>query len=262
MIADEVPIASAASKPRGPSRRNTDARAPMIGVRELKAQAADGRRHRPRRLAPGRGPHSHDRERERTAAESTATETWREGSRRCASVPVTLARTCDGRVMPRFDSVHAGRPGVRRIGTRRAPPVTRSRVACSGVTGGRCPGPGGLGEQFAAGHLITDGFEIVERKLRTPAPGRSIRRAPSDLEAEIGGRAGLERGVRVGNAATRPTRDMRRAATRTLPGSRAGANQRCLTGARQVHAAVGEGDQRAAVTGLTRDPTRFVRGDF
>jgi hypothetical protein len=123
------------------------------------------------------------------------------GSRRCAGVLVTFARTCDGWVMPRFDSVHRGRPGVRGVGTGRGPLVTRSRVACSGVTGGRCPGLGGLGDQLAAGHLIRRGFKIVARRLRAPAPDCSIP-GSSDLEAEIGCRVGLERGVR-GKAHTR-----------------------------------------------------------
>ena len=71
--------------------------------------------------------------------------------------------TCDGCVTSRFGSADTAGPGVRRIGTGRAPLVTGSRVASSDVTGDRRPELGTLGEHLAAERLIRRGFESVER---------------------------------------------------------------------------------------------------
>jgi hypothetical protein len=76
---------------------------------------------------------------------------------------------------------------MRRIGTRRAPLVTGSRVASSGVTGDTRPGLGRLGEQVGAERRIRRG---VEADLPARAADRSIPPCASgDANAEMGGKA-------------------------------------------------------------------------
>jgi hypothetical protein len=134
---------------------------------------------------------------------STSTETWHESipSMR-ASLLVTFTPTCDGWVTPGFDSAPTAGHDVRRIETGRAPLVTRSRVACSGVSGDRRPELPTLGERFAAERPIGRGFEIVDRDSPALAADRSIPAPVStEVKAEIGRRPGLERRARQGEHA-------------------------------------------------------------
>ena len=91
---------------------------------------------------------------------------------------------------------------VRRIGTRREPPVTGSRVASSGVTGDTCLGLGVLGVQVGAERLIRRGL-VVDLPAR--AADRSIPACGSgDVNTEMAGKAdaaqriGPEQGTRGG----------------------------------------------------------------
>jgi hypothetical protein len=140
--------------------------------------------------------------------------------------------TCHGCVTSRFGSAHTACPGVRRIGTGRAPLVTGSRVACSGMTGDRRPKLGTLGEQVGAGRLIRPGSES---DLPARAPDRSIPACtPAGVKAEIGCRVGLERGLgdKAGmrNGGSHPSTGRRGAGRQADSTERTGTPEACRRG--------------------------------
>lgn len=161
----------------GASRGHREARVLVIGVlakSKLKLMMADRIGCGASRMAAPRGPMIVSVGGPLPISPSSDTGQEWIGLVRAASAAVRYVPTCNEWIAPRFDSVHSGRPDVRGIGTGRAPLVTGSRVACSGVRSGSRSGLGRFGDQLAAEPLIRPGLELVGRTVPALAPERSI----------------------------------------------------------------------------------------